>query len=77
MSESKLMHAQDWIKCTNCFYFRMAPTGQDVTQSVPYCSRRGRQMGWNPQLFMCAEFGAKDDQEAIQTSLDWRWGARA
>ncbi|MBE6524453.1 MAG: hypothetical protein E7Z65_06250 [Thermoplasmata archaeon] len=76
MTESRLLHAQDGIQCVNCFYFRMAPTGQDVVDKVPYCDRRGRQIGWNPLLFMCGDFGIRDEPIVMQTKLDWRWGAK-
>lgn len=77
IGESKLMPAQDDIRCSNCFYFRMAETVSEVTKTVPYCDRRGRMMGWNPRLFMCGDFGIKDEHEVIQASLDWRWGTKA
>lgn len=73
MSESKLMHAQDDIRCANCYYFRMAETSSEVTQTVPYCDRRQRMIGWNPMLFFCGDFGIKDGHETLQTRLDWRW----
>lgn len=71
--ESPLMrNTGDWIMCARCFYFEMAPTCSEVTTKVPFCNSRKRQIGWNPRLFYCSDFGTQDD-EPVQTSLDWRW----
>lgn len=71
--ESKLMKAVEDIHCSNCFYFKMAKTSSEVTPEVPYCHRRERQIGWNPLLFMCGDFGSKDETIAFQSKLDWKW----
>lgn len=63
------------FRCSTCFDFRMAPTTSGAM--VPYCNRRDRAIGWNPVLFFCTEYAVKDEPQALQTSLDWRWGSRA
>lgn len=71
--ERPLMRSQGDFRCSSCFYFEMAETSSEVTQTVPYCNRRERQIGWNPLMFLCSDFGTKCKNMAVQTSLDWRW----
>ena len=69
--EQPLFRAQEGIRCSSCFYFKMAET-MLAGNTVPYCRRRERMIGCNPTLFMCRDFGA-NDSEPVQARIDWRW----
>lgn len=73
MSESRFMRSTNGFRCANCFHYSLAPTGHEVTKTVPYCGRRERMIGYNPLLFMCGDYASRCEPRPIQTSLDWRW----
>lgn len=48
--EAPLMKSQMEFCCANCFYFRAK--GTEIR-----CECRGRRIRWNPQGFLCSQYG--------------------
>ena len=46
------------FRCANCHYYETMTTDLGIPQ--PYCHRRERAIGWNPERFYCTEYGAGD-----------------
>ena len=44
------------FRCANCHYYETMTTDLGIPQ--PYCHRRERAIGWNPERFYCTEYGA-------------------
>ena len=74
--ESPLMKSDGDFRCASCFYYETR-RGDVLDIVVPYCHRRDRQIGWNPLMYVCGDFGIRDDgPRAVQSKLSMFGGFR-
>ena len=56
--EKEGMEHETAFRCANCGYYESMTTDLGLLQ--PYCHRRERAIGWNPEKFYCTEYAAGD-----------------